>query len=106
MKVYPFKIPKPVDAYLIVQIDKEPIFYNRLHQHEEIQISHIINGSGKLLVGDSIHQFGKGDTYVIGSNLPHIFKSVKEESDAHMLSVFFRKALLGVIFSICPILRK
>ena len=102
MKVYPFKIPKPVDAYLIVQIDKEPIFYNRLHQHEEIQISHIINGSGKLLVGDSIHQFGKGDTYVIGSNLPHIFKSVKEESDAHMLSVFFTESTFGSDFFNLP----
>lgn len=102
MKVYPFKIPKPVDAYLIVQIDKEPIFYNRLHQHEEIQISHIINGSGKLLVGDSIHQFSKGDTYVIGSNLPHIFKSIREESDAHMLSVFFTETTFGSDFFNLP----
>ena len=54
MKVYPFKIPKPIDEHLIVQIDKEPIFYNRLHQHEEIQISYIINGTGKLLVGESL----------------------------------------------------
>ncbi len=95
MKVYPFKIPKPADACLIVQIDKEPIFYNRLHQHEEIQISYIINGSGKLLIGDSIHQFSKGDTFVIGSNLPHIFKSVQEELDAHMLSIFFTETTFG-----------
>lgn len=98
MKVYPFKIPKPVDEHLIVQIDKEPIFYNRLHQHEEIQISHIINGNGKLLVGDSVHQFSAGDTYVIGSNLPHIFKSIPQEKDAHMVTVFFTDKSFGSDF--------
>ncbi|TLP76777.1 helix-turn-helix domain-containing protein [Maribacter sp. ACAM166] len=102
MKVYPFKIPKPVDEHLIVQIDKEPIFYNRLHQHEEIQISHIVNGTGKLLVGNSIHQFSEGDTYVIGSNLPHIFKSIPGEFDAHMVTVFFTKSTFGTDFFNLP----
>lgn len=102
MKVYPFKIPKPIDEHLIIQIDNEPIFYNRLHQHEEIQISHIINGTGKLLVGDSIHPFSKGDTYVIGSNLPHIFKSIPEKLDAKMVTVFFTKNTFGTDFFDLP----
>ncbi|SKB28260.1 AraC-type DNA-binding protein [Maribacter arcticus] len=102
MKVYPFKIPKPVDEHLIVQIDKEPLFYNRLHQHEEIQISYIINGTGKLLVGDSIHQFSIGDIYVIGSNLPHIFKSIPGELNAHMVTIFFTENTFGVDFFKLP----
>jgi len=102
MKVFPFKIPQPVDEHLIVQIDREPIFYNRLHQHEEIQISHIINGTGKLLVGDSIHQFSKGDIYVIGSNLPHIFKSIPGKKDAHMVTVFFTEKTFGPDFFKLP----
>lgn len=102
MKVYPFKIPKPTNEHLIIQVDKEPVFYNRLHQHEEIQISHIINGSGKLLVGDSIHQFTKGDIFVIGSNLPHVFKSVLDEKDAHMITVFFTSQSFGTDFFKLP----
>ncbi|APQ18350.1 AraC family transcriptional regulator [Maribacter hydrothermalis] len=102
MKVYPFKIPKPIDEHLIVQIDKEPIFYNRLHQHEEIQISCILNGTGKLLVGDSIHQFSTGDLFVIGSNLPHIFKSIQGETDAHMVTVFFTAKTFGEDFFKLP----
>lgn len=102
MKVYPFKIPKPIDGHLIVQIDQEPIFYNRLHQHEEIQISHIVNGSGKLLVGNSIHQFSKGDTYIIGSNLPHVFKSIPDALDAHMVTVFFTEHTFGTDFFKLP----
>lgn len=102
MKVYPFKIPKPIDAHLIVQIDKEPIFYNRLHQHEEIQISHILNGTGKLLVGDSIHQFSQGETYIIGSNLPHVFKSIPGANDAHMITAFFTENTFGTDFFNMP----
>ena len=102
MKVFPFKIPKPIDEHLIVQIDKEPIFYNRLHQHEEIQISYIINGSGKLLVGDSIHPFSAGDIFVIGSNLPHVFKSIAGNEDAHMLTVFFTDSTFGAHFFQLP----
>ncbi|MDP5061572.1 MAG: AraC family transcriptional regulator [Maribacter sp.] len=102
MKVFPFKIPKPIDEHLIVQIDKEPIFYNRLHQHEEIQISYIINGNGKLLVGDSVQQFSAGDIYVIGSNLPHVFKSIAGDEDAHMLTVFFTDSTFGEEFFNLP----
>ena len=102
MKVFPFKIPKPIDEHLIIQIDKEPFFYNRLHQHEEIQISYIINGNGKLLVGDSLHQFSAGDIYVIGSNLPHVFKSIADDEDAHMLTVFFTDNTFGVGFFDLP----
>ena len=102
MKVYPFKIPKPADEHLIVQTDKEPIFYNRLHQHQEIQISYIINGDGKLFVGDSIHQFVKGDIFVIGSNLPHIFKSIPSKTNAHMVTVFFTENTFGSDFFNLP----
>ncbi len=102
MKVFPFKIPKPLDEHLIVQVDKEPIFYNKLHQHEEIQISYIVNGNGKLLVGDSIHQFSTGDIYVIGSNLPHVFKSIPGQIDAHMITVFFTKKSFGAVFFNLP----
>ncbi|WP_300022033.1 AraC family transcriptional regulator [uncultured Maribacter sp.] len=104
MKVFPFKIPKPLDERLLVQVDKEPLFYNRLHQHEEIQISHIVNGNGKLLVGDSIHQFTTGDIYVIGSNLPHVFKSIEGHQNAHMISVFFTETSFGTDFFNLPYL--
>lgn len=102
MKVYPFKIPKKENERLIVQVDKEPIFYNRLHQHDEIQISHILNGNGKLLVGDSIHQFAKGDIYIIGGNLPHLFRSTPGEKDAHMVSIFFTEEMFGKDFFTIP----
>ena len=65
MLVRPFKILKPLDENLIVQVDKSQGFYNHLHQHSEIQLSLIVKGNGKLLVGDSIHPFNNGDFFAM-----------------------------------------
>ncbi|NQY07460.1 MAG: AraC family transcriptional regulator, partial [Flavobacteriaceae bacterium] len=68
MKVLPFKIPKSSDTSLIIQEDKVKAFYDKFHQHEEIQISLIVEGEGQLIVGDSINDYKANDLLVIGSN--------------------------------------
>ena len=96
MKVLPFKIPKPNQNALVYQIDKGESFYGMLHQHEEIQISLVIEGEGTLVVGDSINYYSKGDILIIGSYLPHVFKSDNSAStNSHMLSLFFTKNSFG-----------
>ncbi len=102
MKIYPFKIPKPKENQLIVQEDQQSTFYNKLHQHEEIQISLIVKGQGKLLAGDSIHQYTNQDLFVIGSNLPHMFQSNFCKEDSHMISLFFTKSTFGETFFNIP----
>lgn len=89
-KVYPFKIPKSLHESLIVQIDRATVLYDKLHQHEEVQITYVVSGNGKLFVADSIHNFGPGDLFVIPSNSPHLFQNnVEEGIEAHMISLFF-----------------
>lgn len=96
MKVLPFKIPKPEADAFIFQIDKKLAFYDKLHQHEEIQISFIVSGEGSLIVGDTISNYQSGDILVIGGNLPHVFKSEqKDTEESYMLSVFFTKTSFG-----------
>ncbi len=99
MKVLPFKIPKPDKSALIYQVDKSPVFYHHLHQHAEIQISLILAGEGELIVGDTINHFKPNDIFVIGSNLPHLFRNTHiEGQDAHMLTLFFTKDSFGQFF--------
>lgn len=99
MKVYPFKIPKPDNNVLIYQEDVAFIFYDKLHQHDEIQISFIEKGSGTLLVGDKISRYKENDVFVIGSNLPHVFKSDKNTDEkSKMLTLFFTKTSFGNTF--------
>jgi len=99
MKVLPFKIPKPKNEALVYQIDREQVFYDQLHQHGEIQISYVEKGAGTLIVGDSINEYKAGDVLVIGSYIPHVFRSdtrIKEESLMHTL--FFDQNSFGQDF--------
>jgi len=99
MKVFPFKIPKPKDDVLIYQEDKGLSFYDKLHQHEEIQLSYIFEGHGTLIVGNTINTYTSGDLIVIGGNLPHVFKSdISTGKHSHMLSLFFKKDSFGTGF--------
>ncbi|GGG34144.1 AraC family transcriptional regulator [Dokdonia pacifica] len=95
MKVLPFKIPKPSNTAIIFQIDAGE-FYGQLHQHQELQISHILQGNGTLLIADTIHHFQKGDVFVIGGQQPHVFRS--EATDALMHTVFFNPTSFGDSF--------
>ena len=99
MKVLPFKIPKPDYDALVYQEDIDFYFYDKLHQHEEIQISLIVEGTGTLIVGDTVNDYKQGDILIIGSNLPHVFKSdSKHTKKSHMLSLFFTKTSFGLHF--------
>lgn len=99
MKVYPFKIPKPNNNALIYQEDIEVVFYDKLHQHDEIQISYIEKGNGTLLVGNSFTNYYTGNVFVIGSNVPHAFKSDTTKNEtSKMLTLFFTKESFGTSF--------
>lgn len=96
MKVLPFKIPKPEHDALVYQEDHGATFYDKLHQHEEIQLSFIAEGEGTLIVGDTINYYRQGDILIIGSDLPHVFKSdIQNSKKSHMLSLFFTKNSFG-----------
>lgn len=96
MKVLPFVVPKPDKGGLIYQVDKVDLFYDKLHQHQEIQLSFIVEGEGTMVVGDTINNYSKGDVLVIGSNLPHVFKSDSKLSmQSHMLTLFFTEQSFG-----------
>ncbi|MGX1930431.1 AraC family transcriptional regulator [Flagellimonas sp. 2504JD4-2] len=98
MKVYAFKIPKKPGENIIVQCDKGPVFFDKLHQHEEIQLSLVVAGQGKLIVGGTVHSYKDGDFFVIGSGLPHLFKSTESDKDSFMISVFFTETSFGDTF--------
>ncbi|MFW0737166.1 MULTISPECIES: AraC family transcriptional regulator [unclassified Flavobacterium] len=99
MKVFPFKIPKSGEDPLIYQEDREIVFYDKLHQHEEIQISFIEKGQGAIFAGDTISHYREGDILMIGSNLPHVFRSeVYENESSIMRTLFFTTNSFGKEF--------
>ncbi len=82
MKVLPFKIPKP-DNELIRHQTFEPHLYDILHQHPELQLTLILKGTGNLILGDYIGRFKPGEIYLLGSEVPHVFRNDKEFFQGH-----------------------
>jgi AraC-like DNA-binding protein len=108
MKVFPFQIPKSNTAALIYQEDRKLVFYDKLHEHEEIQMSYIKNGEGTIIVGDSITSYHAGDILVLGAHLPHVFRSEPESVKglSFMQSIFFTKNAFGHDFFDRPEFKK
>jgi len=96
MKILPFKIPKPENVTLYVQHYKGENFYEKLHQHKEIQISVVLGGEGTYIIGDCVGDFKPNDIFVLGENLPHVFKrDAAFENETEMISLFFSKNSYG-----------
>ncbi len=99
MKVLPFKISKQDNVALIYQEDYTSLFYDKLHQHEEIQLSYIANGEGTLVIGDSINKYNRDDIVIIGSNVPHVFRSDPHDREKSlMISLFVNTSSLSPNF--------
>lgn len=104
MKVIPFKVPTVQGQAFRVQIDDLPHFYDNLHQHPEVQITLIEQGEGVLVAGDYLGDFAPGDVFVLGSGLPHVFRSDKAYFDPHSslrvraITVFFERSYWGDTF--------
>ncbi|WP_186755020.1 AraC family transcriptional regulator [Echinicola salinicaeni] len=77
MKPLLFKIAKTEEEAVKILQEDYPYFYDNLHYHEETQIMVITEGKGTYFIGDSIGNFQAGDIFILGSNLPHFFRSDK-----------------------------
>lgn len=77
-KVISFQIPKASNTFIQYQEDRGKYFYNNLHQHPQTQLTVIMEGRGQLLVGDYVGRFDAGDVFLLGENVPHVFRSDAE----------------------------
>lgn len=107
MKVLPFTIPVSYDKTVILQEDVLPYFYPHLHRHEEIQLTFIQKGEGTLLVGNNMHAFTSNEIYLIGANMPHVFKSdpsyfaSDSSKEVRTITIFFNtKGKLASMFNL------
>lgn len=60
------------------------------HFHPELELTHIVRGSGRRYVGDSIEPFDDGDLCLVGGNTPHCWLTEHgEERDVHARVIQF-----------------
>lgn len=82
-----------------------PYLHNPWHYHPEYEITYIHNGEGILFIGDKIIKYKKGSLIMIGSNLPHEWRSdIREDPDFHSrtFAVHFNKDFPGKDFYKIP----
>jgi len=92
---------------LKVKWDDFPHFTYPWHFHSEFEIVYILKSSGKRFVADSIETYQEGDITLLGSNLPHFWKSDRpnepsEETRVNAIVVQFHKDFFREEISFYP----
>jgi AraC-like DNA-binding protein len=80
-------------SFLAYRMDV-PAFEFKWHYHPEYELTLIISGSGKRLVGDSHESFGPGDLVLIGPSVPHTWVSDPFETDCSAVVVQFSASFI------------
>src|SRR5690606_36970665 len=104
-KIISFQIPKSEMEFVRHQEDRGRHFYDKLHQHPQLQLTVILEGKGQFLSGDYVGRFQTGDVFFLGENAAHVFRSDSEyfEDTTELISagdtIFFDFAALGKTLS-------
>ena len=75
MKIMHEQVSFAPRTMLKVKWDDFPHFTYPWHFHSEFELVYVLKSSGKRFVADSVEPFSEGDITLLGSNLPHFWKS-------------------------------
>ncbi|WP_018616948.1 AraC family transcriptional regulator [Segetibacter koreensis] len=101
MKVHFEKLIALPGEPLLVSEVKAKKFSAPLHFHPELELTLILESSGKRFIGDSIENFEAGDLVLVGENLPHFWSNgnnISNNSYSHAIVVQFERYFLGENF--------
>jgi AraC-like DNA-binding protein len=102
------KIDAGINNSFYVEHRKSKCFPNPFMFHPDVEILLVIQGTGTLLLGDSISSFGPGELVMIGPNTPHVWHSdevyTRENSKLVCEAIFilFRTEIFGEQFLNLP----
>ncbi|AQG78007.1 helix-turn-helix domain-containing protein [Spirosoma montaniterrae] len=101
-------VPQPPDASFHLRHEQSAYFTNPWHFHPELELNYIVAGTGTRFIGQSVARFGPGEILLLGSNVPHYWKSdpVHYQPNSSLLSeaivVRFRPDFAGDSFFTLP----
>lgn len=81
MKLVNTQMTPLVNNCLHVEIREQPFLYSphhgqpTYHAHPEFELTYILEGFGKRIIGNNVSPFEDGDMVFVGSNVPHIWMS-------------------------------
>jgi AraC-like DNA-binding protein len=83
----------------------KPYLHNPWHYHPEVEITLITNGEGVLFIGDKILNYKQNELIMIGSNLPHEWRSdIQQRNDyfSECIAIHFNRDFTGEDFYKIP----
>jgi len=87
MKIMHEQVSFAPRTMLKVKWDDFPHFTYPWHFHSEFELVYVLKSSGKRFVADSVEPFVEGDITLLGSNLPHFWKSEDHSSESEGMRV-------------------
>lgn len=108
MKAQLHKLPLIKDTSFLYAGINCNYFNKPWHFHEEYELVLIKESRGTKFIGDNISLFQEGDLYLIGPNIPHIFRNSEEyykndnELKARSIFIHFTDTFLGSHFFELP----
>jgi AraC-like DNA-binding protein len=112
MKKFIVKVTSGPEYSFSYNRESRKYFFDEFHYHPEFELSLVIKGRGTRFVGDNIQKFREGDLVLIGSNLPHVWKSDAEYYQGkkglrcESITIHFSYDFLGRQFFEVPELRR
>jgi AraC-like DNA-binding protein len=103
-----FKVPRLKEETIKVECWDLDNFFEPIHFHEEFQITLVLEGEGSLFVAESVVPFKKSEIYLLGKNLPHVFRNKEyhfgknKHKNARAVSVFFNQDVIKAALSEIP----
>jgi len=103
-----FKISPDAEYSFSIKHDIVSYFYNQLHYHPEVELVHIIRGTGSRFIGDSVNSFTADELVLIGSNVPHLFRNDDDYYNdlpglkAEAVTLHFLPEIFGAAFLSIP----
>ena len=55
--------------------------YSRYYYHPQIEIVYFEKSDGMCIIGDKVHIIKEGDIFMLGENLPHLFRNDEKYAD-------------------------
>ena len=108
MEALYYKVPRLNGQTIHAEYWDLPHFFQPFHYHKECQLTLIVSSSGYLYASDGCVTFEKGDIFLLGKNIPHVFRSDSGELDeniskpARAITIFFDHEQFSSLLGILP----
>jgi|SoiMethySBSTD1v2_1073268.scaffolds.fasta_scaffold57960_3 AraC-like DNA-binding protein/quercetin dioxygenase-like cupin family protein len=103
MKAYVQRVSPSGAASFTFRVKSDPRFARGWHCHPELELTYIVESRGRRFVGDSVEAYESGDLVLLGSNVPHTWRSDDSVPGPHRaIVVQFREEFLGRDFFRAP----